>query len=123
MRYITDRKRAEGLGAGRKGTEHHWKMLVSSILMVVLMPLLIITFGCALGRSYEGVLAYFARPVPAIIMALGLIVGLNHIKMEIEEAVEDYIGGTARKLTLIAASAVVYTMMAAGLFALAKLAL
>ena len=56
-------------------------------------------------------------------MGLGLVVGLNHFKMEIDEAVEDYIHGIAQKLTLIAVSAATYTLMAVGLFALLKLAL
>ena len=43
MRYLTDRKRAQGTGSGRQGTHHHWQMMVSSILLVVLVPLFVIT--------------------------------------------------------------------------------
>ena len=123
MNYLTDRKRAEGLGSGRKGTHHHWKMMVTSISLVVLVPLFVFVFGSALGRSQEEVMAFFSRPFPLIVIAMGLIVGLTHIKMEIDEAVEDYVHGIARKLTLVATAALVYTLMVAGLFALLKLAL
>lgn len=123
MRYLTDRKRALGLGASGQGTEHHWHMMISSILLVVLMPLFIFTFGAGLGGSYEEVLAYFARPFPAILTALTLIVGLNHIKYELHEAIEDYTDGITRKLGLVASSAICYTLIAAGLFALVNIAL
>ncbi len=123
MQFLTDRKRAVGNGAGSEGTHHHWKMIVSSICLVVLAPFFIFTFGSGLGGSYEEVLAFFSRPFVALAMGLGLVVGLNHFKMEIDEAVEDYIHGIAQKLTLIAVSAATYTLMAVGLFALLKLAL
>ena len=123
MRYLTDRKRAIGSGSGREGTHHHWKMMVSSISLAVIAPFFIFTFGAGLGGSYEEVLAYFSRPFVVLVMVLGLLVGLNHFKMEIDEAVEDYVHGVAQKLTLTAVSAFSYTLMAVGLFALARLAL
>lgn len=123
MRYLTDRKRAVGSGAGSEGTQHHWKMMVSSISLAVIAPFFIFTFGAGLGGTYEEVLAYFSRPFVVLVMALGLLVGLNHFKMEIDEAIEDYVHGIAGKLTLIAINALTYVLMAVGLFALLKLAL
>jgi succinate dehydrogenase / fumarate reductase membrane anchor subunit len=123
MRYLTDRKRAEGLGAGGAGSHHHWKMLVSSILMVVMVPLFIIVMGSAIGRDHADVMTFFSRPVPALIAGLGLIVGIRHLMMEANEAVEDYVGGIKRKLTIVAVTAFCYTLMAAGLLSLLKLAL
>lgn len=123
MQFLTDRKRAEGLGSGSEGTQHHWKMLVSSICLVVLVPLFVFTFGSILGGSREEVIAAFSRPFPVLVVALGLLVGLYHIRMEIDEAVEDYVHGIAGKLTLVAVKAVTYTLMAVAIFALLKLAL
>jgi succinate dehydrogenase / fumarate reductase membrane anchor subunit len=123
MQYLTDRKRAQGLGASRTGTKHHWQMLVSSILMIPTVPLFIFTFGYGLGGSYEEVLAYFSRPIPAIIMALSLIVIIQHVMREAHEAIEDYVHGTKAKLAIVAVTAFSYTMITAGLFALVKLAL
>ena len=51
MQFKTDRKRAEGLGSARAGTHHHWKMMFSSAVLIVLVPLFIFTFGPALGRA------------------------------------------------------------------------
>jgi len=123
MRYLTDRKRAVGSGSGGEGTHHHWKMMVSSISLAVIAPFFIFTFGAGLGGTFEEVQAYFSRPFVVLVMALGLLVGLNHFKMEIDEAVEDYVHGVAGKLTLIAVNAATYVLMAIGLFALLKLAI
>jgi succinate dehydrogenase / fumarate reductase membrane anchor subunit len=123
MQFLTDRKRAQGLGAGGTGTHHHWQMIVSSILLVPLVPLFIFVFGSALGGSHAEVLAYFSRPFPAIVLGLSLVVILLHLLREAQEAIEDYVHGVAQKLALVAVSAFAYTLIAAGLFALVKLAL
>lgn len=123
MRFLTDRKRAQGLGSAGAGTQHHWQMMVRSIIMGVLAPLFIFTFGMGLGGSQEEVLAYFSRPFPAIVTGLALVVGLVHLMNEAQEAVEDYVHGTAGKLTLVAVKAFSYTLIAASLFALVKIAL
>jgi succinate dehydrogenase / fumarate reductase membrane anchor subunit len=98
-------------------------MMVSSICLAVIAPFFIFTFGAGLGSSYEEAQAFLSRPFVVLVLALGLIVGLNHFRMEIDEAVEDYVHGIAGKLTLIAVSAVTYLLMAVGLFALLKLAI
>lgn len=123
MRYLTDRKRAAGLGSGRQGTTHHWQMMVSSVALIVLAPIFIFTFGAGLGGSYEEVLAYFNRPFPAIVTGLTLVAAVLHFTSEAKEAVEDYVHGTAQKLTLIGLTGLSYTLIAVGLFALARIAL
>ena len=123
MRYITDRKRAVGLGSGREGTHHHWQMMVTSMLLVVLVPAFVITVGLGSGGTDEEVVAYFARPIPALITMLSLVVGIFHVMNETNVAVEDYVPGTAGKLTMVAVTAFSYTLMAAGVFAILRIAL
>lgn len=123
MNFLTDRKRAQGMGSGRDGTKHHWQMMASSVALVVMVPLFIFTFGLGMGGTQEEVIAYFSRPFPAIVTGLGLIVGIRHFMFEVQEAVEDYIHGLAGKLVLMAVTAIAYTLIAIGLFALARIAL
>ncbi len=123
MRYLTDRKRAQGLGAAGHGTHHHWQMMGSSVALVVLVPLFVLTFGIGLGGTQEEVLAYFSRPFPAIVTGLSLVVGIIHLMRELQVAIEDYVHGVAEKLALLATSAFAYTMIAMVLFALVKIAL
>ena len=123
MGFKTDRKRAQGLGASGHGTHHHWQMFVTSALLCVLLPLFIFTFATGFGGTHEEVLAFFGRPFPAILTALTLVVGVIHLLGEATEAIEDYVHGRARHLSLIAIKGFCYTLIAAGLFALVKLAL
>ncbi len=123
MRYLTDYKRATGLGSAHSGAHHHWQMQVSSAVLVVLIPLFMFTFGSALGSDYDAVLAYYARPFPAIVAGLTLVVGLVHFKNGAQIMIEDYTQGFARKAAVIVATAFSYTCIAIGLFALVKLAL
>lgn len=123
MAFLTDRKRAAGLGSAKAGTEQFWKMIRSSIALQIMIPLFVITFGIGLGGTYEEVLAYYSRPLPAIIVALSLIVCVAHFTAEAVEAVEDYVHGLAGKLTMIGLNALQYVLIGVGLFALARLAL
>ncbi|MEM8742541.1 MAG: succinate dehydrogenase, hydrophobic membrane anchor protein [Pseudomonadota bacterium] len=123
MAFITDRKRAIGLGSAKAGTEHFWSMQVSSIGLAILCPIFLFTFGPMLGEPYAVVTAYFARPFPAIVAALTIIVGFMHFKNGVQVLIEDYVHGQARKFTLIGMICLSYAGAATGLFAIARLAL
>jgi succinate dehydrogenase / fumarate reductase membrane anchor subunit len=123
MRYLTDRKRATGLGSAKTGTAHFWAMKVSSAALLVLVPLFVYTLGRVIGESHQDVIAHFARPGPALIVALTLIVGLEHFKSGAQVLIEDYVHGTAQKIWIIAVICMSYALMATGLFAIAKMAL
>lgn len=123
MSYLTDRKRAEGLGSAKDGTDHFWNMTVSSVALVILVPLFVFTFGPILGASYAEVAAYYARPFPAIVAALTLVVGFMHFKNGARVMIEDYSDGLTRKVLIIGVTCLSYAAAAAGLFAIARLAL
>jgi succinate dehydrogenase / fumarate reductase membrane anchor subunit len=123
MRYLTDRKRAQGLGSSKTGTEHFWNMQVSSVALAILVPLFVFTFGSILGGTHAEVVAYFARPFPAIVAALTIVVGFVHFKNGAQVMIEDYAQGTARKAAIVAVTCLSYAAIATGLFALIRLAL
>lgn len=123
MRYLTDRKRATGMGAAHSGTHHHWTMMVTGAALVGLVVLFLFTFGSILGSSYEEVLAYYSRPMPAIIAILTLLVGFFHYKAGVQTLIEDYVHGFARKALIIATTCLSYSFAIAGVFAIARIAL
>ena len=123
MDYVTDRKRATGLGAAHQGTGHHWRMTVTSVALLILIPLFVFTFGSALGRPYEDVAVYYSRPFPTIVAALTIVVGFLHFRGGVQTAIEDYFGGTTRKMLILAFICISYAALATGLFAIARLAL
>ena len=122
MRYLTDRKRAMGMGSAKTGTEHFWAMKLSSVALLILVPLFVFTFGRVVGEDHATVVAYFGHPVPALITALTLIVGFEHFKSGAQVLIEDYVHGVAQKLWIIGITCLSYAAMATGLFAIAKMA-
>ena len=123
MAFLTDRKRAVGMGSAKTGTEHFWSMTVSSVALLILVPLFVFTFGPMLGEPHDEVVAYFARPFPAIVAALTLVVGFMHFKNGVQTLIEDYVHGLARKVLIIAMICLSYAAAATTLFALARIAL
>lgn len=123
MRYLTDRKRAVGLGSARSGTEHFWHMQVSAVGLAILVPLFIFTFGRIVGAPYEDVVAYFGRPFPAIVAGLTLIVAMTHFKNGAQVMIEDYAHGFIRKALIVSTICLSYALIATGLYALIRLAL
>jgi len=123
MAFLTDRKRASGMGSAKTGTEHHWLMMVTSVALLVLVPLFIFTFGSALGKPYEEVLAYYAKPWPAVIAALTFLVGFFHFSKGAQTLIEDYTHGTTRKGLIIGVICLSYALAAFGVFAVIRMAL
>ncbi len=123
MSYMTDRKRAIGLGSAKSGTAHHWSMTISSVALLVLIPLFVFTFGTALGGTYEDILAYYSRPFPAIVAALTIAVTFKHFNGGVQILIEDYVHGTAQKIAMVVMTCISYGAAAIGVFAIVRLAL
>lgn len=123
MRYLTDRKRATGMGASKTGTEHHWSMQVSSIALIILLPFFLFTTGWIIGAPYEEVVAYYARPFPAIVAALTFGVGMMHFKNGAQMMIEDYVHGLAGRLTIIGVTILSYAIAAVAIFSVIRMAL
>lgn len=123
MAFLTDRKRAAGLGSAKSGTEHHIHMMITSVALVPLVIAFIFTFGAILGAPYEEVVAYYQRPLPAIIAALTFLVGFIHFRGGVQVTIEDYVGGLARRIAIVAMICLSYAAAAMGIFAVVRLAL
>lgn len=123
MAFLTDRKRASGMGSAKSGTHHHWQMMVTSVALLFLIPIFVFQFGSILGQPYEDVIAYYSRPVPAAIAMLTLLVGFFHFAKGVQTLIEDYVHGKARKVTIIAMICLSYAAAGLGVFALIRIAL
>lgn len=118
MRYLTDRKRAVGLGAGGTGAAHQWFMTVTAAALLILIPALIFILGHAIGLPRAEAMAYMGRPIPAIVTGLSLVVGMRHYIKGVKMMLEDYTDGLLREALVIGATALGYAVMAAGLYGL-----
>lgn len=123
MAFLTDRKRAMGMGSAKSGTDHHWKMMVTSVALIALVPLFLFTFGYILGAPYEDVVAYYQRPFPAVVAILTMLVGWFHFRKGAQTLIEDYVHGFARKIAIIGVICLSYTAAAFAIFAIVRIAL
>lgn len=123
MGFMTDRKRASGTGSAKSGTQHHWLMMVTSVALLILIPLFIFTFGSTLGRPYEEVIAYYSKPWPAMIAALTFMVGFFHYSKGVQTLIVDYVHGLAGKALIIGTICLSYMLAAFGVFAVIRMAL
>lgn len=123
MRYLTDRKRAVGMGSAKSGVHHFWMMKISSVALLVLIPLFVFTCVPMLGEPHADVLAHFGKPFPAIVAALTIVVSFMHFKDGAQVMIEDYVHGLAQKVLIIFVICLSYGAAATGVFAIARLAL
>ncbi len=123
MAYVTDRKRVTGLGSARSGTQHHWTMTVTAVALLLLTPFFLLIVGGLLGQPHADVLASLSRPMPALVVAAYLVVGLHHMRLGMQVLIEDYVRGLGRKAALIATTILCYGLAAGGLVALVQIAL
>ncbi len=123
MAFLTDRKRAQGLGSAKEGTHHFWSMTVSSVALAILIPVFVFTLGPMIGQPHADVVAYLSRPFPAIVAGLTIVVGMLHFKSGAAVMIEDYSRGLTRKVLIVGVTLLSYAVAATGLFALARLAL
>ena len=114
---------AIGIRSGKSGTSHFREMKISSVMLLLLTPLFVFTFGSIVGESHKDVTAFFAKPFPALICALTLIVSFAHFKSGAIIAVEDYSKGIVAKILINCVKALSYSAVAVGLFAIARMAL
>ena len=123
MAYLTDRKRATGLGSSKTGTGHHWLMMVTSVALLPLVVLFVFTFGHALGLPYAEAAAYYARPFPSLVAVLTVTVGWFHFRHGAQMAIEDYTGGLTRKALIIGTICLSYAAAAWALLSIVRVAL
>ncbi len=111
------------MGYSKSLINHHFEMKLTSIALFFLVPLFIFTFGSVIGEDHETVVEYLSMPFPALIVALTLIIGLQHFQSGAQTLIEDYIRGLGHKVAMIFVKVLSYFLMSVGLYSIAKIAL
>lgn len=122
MRFITPYKRAHDLGSARRGTAEHVALSTSGWALAVLVPIFVCILARTLGGGIDEVRATFGNPFVAILTALFLVVGLMHFARGARTPIEDYTRGFLTEALILIAGGIAWVLMAAGLYALARLA-
>jgi succinate dehydrogenase / fumarate reductase membrane anchor subunit len=120
---LTPLKRVRGLGSAKEGTDHFWRIRLSS---VALIPLALFMVGWILslrGAGYAEVRASLSQPLIALAAALFIVISLDHMRLGMQVIIEDYVHGEGGKLALLILNT--FFAVAVGvvsIFALLKLA-
>lgn len=99
--YRTPLARVSGLGAARHGTDHFWRIRVTSVALV---PLLLIVLGLVLaliGADHASVRSSLSNPVVALVMLAFMLVSLYHMYLGMQDIILDYAHGDGAKFTLL----------------------
>ena len=111
------------MSTSKSGTGHFLEMTISSIALLALIPLFIVIVGPVIGEDYEVVTKYFSQPLPAIVLAITMIVVLLHFKSGVVTLIEDYVDHTARRLWIFVMSCVSYLSIVLVVLATLRLAI
>ena len=111
-----------GLGSAKSGTEHWLMQRVTAIANLPLVAFMVIFIIRHLGATRAEMLASLANPFVAILLALGFISVLWHMRLGLQVVIEDYVHGhRAKFLALLLNSFFVMLLGAAALYAILKM--
>ena len=111
------------MGYSKSLINHHFAMKLSSIALFFLIPVFIFTFGSVIGEDHKTGVEYFSKPVPALIVALTLIIGLQHFQSGAQTLIEDYVRGGGFMIATIFVKVLSYCLIGVGLYSIARIAL
>ena len=123
MDMRTPLKKVRGLGSSKEGTHHFWVQRMTAVALVPLFIFFILFVIAHLGASYETVIGSLANPFVAVLMGMMVIAGLIHMRIGMQEVIDDYVHNELLKLSALMANTF-FTVLVGGfcLFALLKIA-
>ena len=93
--------RVRGLGAARSGTGHFWRQRLTAVANIPLTIAVVIIIIMLLGRNQAAAAQILGSPLVAIIMLLFIACTVTHMKIGMQEILEDYVPDESTKLTLL----------------------
>ncbi len=98
MSMRTPLSRVRGLGSAKSGTEHFWRMGLTSIANIPLFLFFVISIVMLAGADHAAFVAYLSNPIVAIIMLLMIVSGVYHMYLGMAVIIEDYVHSDGLKM-------------------------
>jgi succinate dehydrogenase / fumarate reductase membrane anchor subunit len=93
--------KVRGLGSAKSGTEHFWRVRTTSVALVPLMLFYIVFLIMYAGKPYADVVGALANPFVATINVLTILASIVHMRLGMEEIIQDYIHSEVTKIVLM----------------------
>lgn len=114
--------KVRGLGSAHQGTMTFWRQRLTAVANIPLTLAFVGIVICAGGLPYAEARAILANPFAAITLSLMMLVGTFHMRIGMQEAVEDYFHGRVKTVLTILNSFFCALIAFVAVFALLKLA-
>jgi len=122
MSMRTPLGRVRGLGPAKSGTEHFWRQRLTAVANVPLSIAFVLIVVSLVVLNHAAVVQILGSPLVAVLILLFMLSIATHMKIGMQEIIEDYVHADVLKLVLLAANT--FFAIAVGLasaFAILKL--
>jgi succinate dehydrogenase / fumarate reductase membrane anchor subunit len=122
MSMRTPLGRVRGLGSAKSGTEHFWLQRLTAVSNVPLIIAFVVIVVSLVGRNHAAVAQILGSPLVAVLILLFILSITTHMRIGMQEIIEDYVHADLFKIALLAANT--FFAVAVGLasaFAILKL--
>ena len=75
-------------------------MTFTSLLLALLVPIFVFTFGRVFGSTHEEVTSFLNKPFNYIVITSTLVISFIHFKQGVKVLIEDYVRGLTRTILL-----------------------
>ncbi len=118
----TPRARVNYLGSAKAGTQHAWRMRLTSFALLPLTIAFIVIVVSLAGRDFDSARALLGSPCPAILMILFIGAGVWHMMLGMQTIIEDYVHHDHAKTLALMANACFCALIAiATIFAVLRM--
>lgn len=93
----TDVRKVRHLGSAKAGTQHLWRMRLTSVALVPLTIGFVWILLSLVGKDYNAARAMLSAPLPAITLLLFVATGVWHMQIGMATIIEDYVSSPHRR--------------------------
>lgn len=113
--------KVRGLGSAKTGTHHWWAQRVSAIANIPLVIWFVISMMGHASSDYTTLLSWMQVPFVAVLMIL-LVINMSwHMRLGVQIAIEDYVHGRARVVSLLTLDFATVVLAVLGVFSILKI--
>ena len=91
MSLNTPISKVRGLGSAKSGSEHWWIQKIAAVALIPLTIWFVASIVQMTQADYFTVKTWLASPISAILMLLYIVIGMYHLRLGLQEIVEDYV--------------------------------